>query len=142
MNAKIHAAIKAEDEAIAAKKRQTEVDEALDAAELAIDEYHNGNREWAEKWLLRAVTAQAFHFNVNDNVRIRLTKHGRAIHRDNFKKLFPTGRKLISLKYSPPKEDADGWSTWQLWRLMQEFGPHMNTGFDPPFETEIEIPTP
>lgn len=31
-----------------------EVEEALNAAQLAIDEYYNGDRAWAEKWLLKA----------------------------------------------------------------------------------------
>ncbi len=34
-----------------------EVSEALDAAQLAIREYYNGDREWAERWLLRAAVA-------------------------------------------------------------------------------------
>lgn len=33
------------------------VDRARDAAILAIDEYYNGDREWAERWLLRAYEA-------------------------------------------------------------------------------------
>jgi hypothetical protein len=34
-----------------------EVSEALDAAVLAIDEYYNGDRAWAEEWLLKAAEA-------------------------------------------------------------------------------------
>ncbi len=34
-----------------------EINSALDAAQLAITEYHNGDRAWAESWLLRAVEA-------------------------------------------------------------------------------------
>ena len=30
---------------------------AMDAAQLAIKEYHNGDREWAEAWLLKAMAA-------------------------------------------------------------------------------------
>lgn len=36
----------------------SEVSEALDAAQLAIEEYYNGDRQWAERWLLRAKEAQ------------------------------------------------------------------------------------
>lgn len=32
-----------------------ELYEALDAAALAIQAYHNGDRAWAEKWLLKAL---------------------------------------------------------------------------------------
>ncbi len=34
-----------------------EINSALEAAQLAITEYHNGDRVWAEGWLLRAVEA-------------------------------------------------------------------------------------
>lgn len=34
-----------------------DVNMALDAAHLAILEYHNGDRAWAEQWLLRAYEA-------------------------------------------------------------------------------------
>jgi hypothetical protein len=37
---------------------QRDVSEALDAAQLAIEEYYNGDRAWAEEWLLRASEAQ------------------------------------------------------------------------------------
>ena len=30
------------------------IDEAIDQAHLVIDEYYNGDRKWAERWLLRA----------------------------------------------------------------------------------------
>lgn len=36
---------------------ESELAEALDAAQLAITEYHNGDRVWAEWWLLKAVEA-------------------------------------------------------------------------------------
>ncbi len=34
-----------------------DINDALDAAALAIDEYYNGDRTWAEEWLLRAYEA-------------------------------------------------------------------------------------
>ena len=38
-------------------RRKLLISDALDAAELAIDEYYNGDRAWAEEWLLKAVEA-------------------------------------------------------------------------------------
>ncbi len=32
----------------------SEISDALDAAQLALTEYYNGDRAWAERWLLRA----------------------------------------------------------------------------------------
>lgn len=34
-----------------------DVYKGLDAASLAIAEYHNGDRAWAERWLIRACEA-------------------------------------------------------------------------------------
>jgi len=53
----MHAAIRVENDAIKARQREAEVQQALDAAELAINEYYNGDREWAEAWLLKATAA-------------------------------------------------------------------------------------
>jgi hypothetical protein len=38
-------------------ERKLLVSDALDAMELAIDEYYNGDRAWAEEWLLKALEA-------------------------------------------------------------------------------------
>lgn len=78
-------------------------------------------------------------FNVNDYVRVRLTDEGRAIHRKEYDDLIAAYPK-ITHAYTRPKEDAEGWSKWQLWDLMQRFGPYITMGMCPPFETEIEIP--
>lgn len=78
-------------------------------------------------------------FNLNESVRVQLTGRGRQIHRRRFEQLreaFPR----MDLPYTPPKEDAGGWSEWQLWVLMETFGEHVSIGADPPFETTIDIP--
>lgn len=75
--------------------------------------------------------------NVNDTVKVRLTNSGKLAHRrahDELRRQFPKLR-----KYSPPKTDADGWSEWQLWHLMQAFGPVISLGSEPPFETTILV---
>lgn len=76
-------------------------------------------------------------FNINDSVRVRLTDVGRGAILRNHNSLF--GAKAGSFTPRKVEEDEDGWSTWQLWCLMQEFGPHMRNGSPIPFETEIEI---
>ena len=57
MSKAIQTAIAAENDAIKERAHQADVNEALDAAQLAVDEYHNGDREWAEAWLLKATAA-------------------------------------------------------------------------------------
>lgn len=75
-------------------------------------------------------------FNINDEVRVRLTDRGRRLMRETHK-IFCGDR----VPYTEP-EEVDGWSTWQLWRLMQEFGAHMIMGQEVPFEPTIEIVEP
>jgi hypothetical protein len=39
------------------ERHQKEVSEAVDAAQRAIEEYHGGDKSWAEGWLLKAYKA-------------------------------------------------------------------------------------
>ena len=72
-------------------------------------------------------------FNVNHHVRVKLTSSGHKAYRAFIERL-----RLGAYDYTV-KEDADGWSRWQMWHLMQVFGPAISMGFDPPFETEIQL---
>ena len=76
--------------------------------------------------------------NLNDSVRVKLTDHGRAVHEKDHAILYASaaGPKPA---YTPIKEDAEGWSRWQLWVLMQAFGPHTYLGGRPCFEADIEV---
>lgn len=80
-------------------------------------------------------------FNINDIVKVRLTPSGRAFHAAKFA-IFKAKTK-INMTYRAPAEDAEGWSEWQLWRLMGEFGAELYNGNShPPFSIEIEITAP
>lgn len=76
-------------------------------------------------------------FNVNNKVRVKLTDKGRAALRKQWETMF--AGYLDKYPYRAPTEDADGWSEWQLWGLMESLGAECTIGFDPPFETEIEF---
>jgi hypothetical protein len=76
-------------------------------------------------------------FNINDSVKVRLTDLGRKIHRKEHERIF-AGTPHAS-KYTPPKEDADGYSIWQLWILMDYFGEYVGMARELPFETTILI---
>lgn len=76
-------------------------------------------------------------FNINDYVRVKLTEQGRKIlagRQAEYAKRFPGAGALTF-----PADDADGWSLWQLWDLMHEFGASMYNGCRVPFETSIII---
>jgi len=67
-----------------------------------------------------------------------LTDLGREIHRRNFE-AFAKECPGFQYPYSEPVEDENGWSKWQLWHLMKEFGPNMSMASGVPFETIIEM---
>lgn len=78
-------------------------------------------------------------FNINDNVRVKLTDYGRECLRRNHDELFARVGQKPNYPYQPPME-TDGWSQWQLWDLMRELGPYVGVGFrHTPFETNIII---
>lgn len=80
--------------------------------------------------------------NMNDKVRVKLNDAGRAIDKAEHDAIF-NGKTAPSRAYHPSyNEGKDGWSEWQLWRLMELFGPHMHIGMNVPFETDIEICKP
>ncbi len=79
----------------------------------------------------------AMKFNINHEVKVRLTNVGRNV----LKKQDEDMKKKYDFKkfHSMPQEDEEGWSTWQLWNLMQTFGSELYNGCQVPFETTIEI---
>ncbi len=76
-------------------------------------------------------------FNINQKVRIKLTARGHQILEESFQNLCA---KVPNVEFFKPKEDADGWSEWQMWEVMADFGAYISMGTLPPFETEIQIP--
>ena len=77
-------------------------------------------------------------FNLNDKVRVKLTERGRAALEADHIAFWASvvGR---AMPYTPPKEDADGWSEWQLWSLMSALGNHLKIGFSSVMETTIQF---
>jgi hypothetical protein len=69
-------------------------------------------------------------FNINDDVKVKLTPVGFEIHRKYW-------APYTSNDYIPPRVDDEGYSTFQLWDLMVIFGSHIHMWGNNPFETEI-----
>ena len=80
-------------------------------------------------------------FNINDNIKARVTKRGHDIHKAQYKNMMKSdnGYLLKKYPYAPIHENSDGWSTWQMWVFMAAFGPYMGNCCDMPAATEIEI---
>lgn len=77
-------------------------------------------------------------FNINQIVLVKLTDYGRMLrkrHHDEFVSTLKWGDTF--LPYKPIQEDENGYSKWQLWHLMQEFGYVLSNGGTLPFETDI-----
>ena len=78
-------------------------------------------------------------FNINDNVKVKLSQAGFDILRGEHEKL----RKAVPMlgEFKPPTVDDDGYTQFQLWNLMEVFGKYFymsNSNY--PFQMEIEIP--
>ena len=82
-------------------------------------------------------------FNINNDVKVRLTQMGKDIfyHQyDELNKIY--GRIVCEPHY--PRVDKDGYSRFQLHKLMEMYGQHLHNGGSvehntSPFETEILI---
>ena len=77
-------------------------------------------------------------FNLNDKVRVKLTERGSAALEAGHI-AFWASVVCRAMPYTPPKEDADGWSEWQLWSLMSELGNHLKPGFPSVMEMTIQF---
>ena len=79
--------------------------------------------------------------NINENVRVKLTNYGREVlqrdHHTFWKRVHNDGGQYF--EYRPPVEDADGWSTWQMWCLMKDLGKYQGLCTKNVFELDIEI---
>jgi hypothetical protein len=78
--------------------------------------------------------------SMNDRVFVKLTEHGRQLMLQNYT-TFWAGR-VAPYKFKLPQEDEDGWSRWQLWMLMEEFGQHIHIGMRNPFDLTICLEEP
>jgi hypothetical protein len=84
--------------------------------------------------------ASIVEFNINENVMVKLTDHGRRCLYKAYENLKAIYGENLGYDYKPPDEDENGWSEWQMWRLMAELGgKNISMGFNPPFEPTIKI---
>jgi len=82
-------------------------------------------------------------FNLNENVRVKLTDTGKEIMRKKHTDLVTKFGSVISDKskiFTLPPEDENGYSQWKMWQLFSNFGEHIYMGCEPPFDLTIEIP--
>lgn len=76
-------------------------------------------------------------FNINDYVYVKLTDLGREVYRKRNDGLLS---KDTTIKLDIPEDkdvNSNGYSSFQMWSLMDIFGKHMYLGCENVFETEI-----
>ena len=78
-------------------------------------------------------------FNINDKVRVKLTDCGRQALASQHVEFWASVGRTAPYPHTPPKEDAEGWSEWQLHSLMNELGHLCRIGGPVPFETTIQM---
>jgi hypothetical protein len=79
-------------------------------------------------------------FNINHDVRVKLSYSGRETLRRQHEELKRTFPKLPDFKERAT--DDEGYTKFQMWDLMSTLGPQCTLGKPSPFDTEILIDTP
>lgn len=79
--------------------------------------------------------------NMNDMVQVKMTDYGWELYMEEIN---PIRVRFKSVPYTlesikQEKEDAEGYSKWQLWTLFRHFGEHINLGARSPFGMDIRI---
>lgn len=79
-------------------------------------------------------------FSVNDIVKVKLTPFGREYLLNKRRQYSMHCHGQLAARVMHIIEDKDGWSEWQLWGLMLEFGDLMRSrSAELPFETDIRL---
>lgn len=73
-------------------------------------------------------------FNINEIVRVKVTPAGWKRIEQSYNELYANYKKLIYPEFEIPpyenhyKADEEGYTEFQLWKFMAEFGPHIHMG--------------
>lgn len=79
-------------------------------------------------------------FNINEHVKVKLTKEGIAELKRQHDELYSHFPKVERHKFIHPSVDSEGYTTFQMWDLMSQLGHMMQFGFsNHGFETDILI---
>lgn len=80
-------------------------------------------------------------FNINENIKVKLTDAGHNVMMRNHLDFWDGLRGTLGPKFTPAKEDEEGWSLHQMWCLLEKLGLDFGMGRSDshPFETNIMI---
>jgi hypothetical protein len=87
-------------------------------------------------------TGEKMKFNINENVKVKLTDFGGSVLRKQHDELRKAYSNVIDFpKFQEPEKDENGYSKFQLWALMESLGSYCGMAKEYPFETEIILST-
>lgn len=75
-------------------------------------------------------------FNVNELVKVKLTDVGKDIFYHRWDSLNEMCKEVV-IEPRYPKVDEEGFTEFQLWDLMNIYGPHLRMGCNVPFEENL-----
>ena len=80
-------------------------------------------------------------YNINQNVKVKLTKTGKKILWEHFKTMNDEIIKNNGTPFNTPFFvcDNEGYYTTQMWELIQDFEGHIGVGLELPYELDILI---
>ena len=78
-------------------------------------------------------------FNVNSIVKVKLTEYGKELYKKRHIDFFGPPDGPDRFPYNPPEEDADGYSQFKFWDLMNRFSYYVGIGYKLPFDPDILI---
>jgi hypothetical protein len=119
--------VEAEDEGDALRRANM----AFNLMNEARPRFHAGSRTKGGKMKVPA--------NVNDYVWVKLTPIGLRILKHQTEQLRRAFPRLA--EFTPPPTDENGYTKYQMWALMKDFGQYMTWGGTSPFETTVFFET-
>ena len=78
-------------------------------------------------------------FNLNDEIRVKLTDLGYGILANDHNEIWFPGHVQRDADSFKEEADAEGYTAFQAWQFMEIFGPSTGVGVRPSFATEILI---
>ena len=70
---------------------------------------------------------EQLRINLNDTVKVKLTRFGKAVYRHRYDQINAcAGEEVISPM--DPKEDEEGYTSFQLWDFIELYGRHIRLG--------------
>lgn len=84
-----------------------------------------------------------FRVNFNDQVKVKLTDHGVSLLKREREELNQRIKERGGKAFDEyePKTDEQGYTTFQIWDLMERIGPHMGLLSKPPIEGTMIFPS-